>query len=307
MRKTFTLSSAGFASLALLLSSLLGNGARAQASTLSDWQYNPEESALAFQIESGLKPTYFLLPNPLRIVVDLPNTNLQTTQTDRSFSGDVSRIRVSEFEPGVTRLVMELAPNSVLQRGQVSLEDLGNGQWKIRPLIEASGAIATQLQPSARAVELPVIAASEPAGPETTAVQTPTQPSELPMLGPDLAITPDLMPPPRPTMSAIASPNSPQVTVPSLGAEGSSTSIPAVASFTTLINPFEPLPEGAVAAQAEVLAPSPEPENAYSSTALPTLPTLAAVEPALPYLVEFGQPLPGVTSQFPAAYMPRKR
>ncbi|NJR70854.1 MAG: AMIN domain-containing protein [Synechococcales cyanobacterium CRU_2_2] len=139
MRKTFTLSSAGFASLALLLSSLLGNGARAQASTLSDWQYNPEESALAFQIESGLKPTYFLLPNPLRIVVDLPNTNLQTTQTDRSFSGDVSRIRVSEFEPGVTRLVMELAPNSVLQRGQVSLEDLGNGQWKIRPLIEASG------------------------------------------------------------------------------------------------------------------------------------------------------------------------
>ncbi|NJR70855.1 MAG: hypothetical protein HC771_21130, partial [Synechococcales cyanobacterium CRU_2_2] len=43
-----------------------------------------------------------------------------------------------------------------------------------------------------------MIAAAEPAVPETTAVQAATQSSELLMLGPDLAITPDLMPPPRP-------------------------------------------------------------------------------------------------------------
>lgn len=149
-----------------------------------------------------------------------------------------------------------------------------------------------------------MIAAAEPAVPETTAVQAATQSSELLMLGPDLAITPDLMPPPRPTMSAIASPNRPQVTVPSLAtAEASSVPIPAIADFTTLINTFEPLPRGDTGAQAAVLNPSPE----NVSTELPPLPTLTATEPTLPYLVEFGQPLPGVTSQFPAAYMPRKR
>ncbi|NJR70163.1 MAG: hypothetical protein HC771_17130, partial [Synechococcales cyanobacterium CRU_2_2] len=121
---------------------------------------------------------------------------------------------------------------------------------------------------------------------------------------PDLPITPDLMPPPRPTMSADRSPNRPQVTVPSLAtAEASSVPIPAIADFTTLINTFEPLPRGDTGAQAAVLNPSPE----NVSTELPPLPTLTATEPTLPYLVEFGQPLPGVTSQFPAAYMPRKR
>lgn len=346
MRKTFMPSHARFASLVLVLSGFLGSTLPAHASSLSDWQYNPEQASLGFQIEPGITPRYFLMPNPLRVVVDLPNTVLQTDQTDRTFAGDVSRIRVSEFKPGVTRMVMELAPNSVLQSGQVSLENLGNGQWQIRPLIEVSGtsviaqpaaatvqtaattpqprrnataiqatsatpqAIATEPVPETvpNAVDLPVIVHGE-ALPEATSaaasnVAVQRSPSEVPNLSAsssaDLAATPELLPPPRPTASAISPLPTPKVTVPVLGSQP-----PAAAAFTTLINSFEPFPT-----QTEFTTSLPSVPSSVSSDAGALgesdlslgLPTLAAETPGVPYLVEFGQPLPGISSEFPAAY-----
>ncbi len=340
MRKTFIPSHARFSLLILVLSGFLGSTLPAQASALSDWQYNPEQAALGFHIDPGITPRYFLMPNPLRVVVDLPNTSLQTAQTDRTFRGDVSRIRVSEFKPGVTRMVMELAPNSVLQSGQVSLENLGNGQWQIRPLIEVSGAsmiaqppvgdtvmqavtpqpqrddrvkvtdnttaVATDAVPEA--VDVPVIvigeaeAESAPVGVSNAPVRR--SPSEVPNLSvdssADLAATPELLPPPRPTASAITPLPTPKVTVPVLGSQP-----PAAADFTTRINSFEPFPT-----QTEFADSLPAVPSGVSSNAGPLgesdlslgLPTLAAETPGVPYLVEFGQPLPGVSTQFPAAY-----
>ena len=64
------------------------------------------------------------LSNPDRFYFDLRDTQLAAELQGKSFDGDslLSRIRIAQPAPGMTRIVLEARPGASLSRPQVSLE-----------------------------------------------------------------------------------------------------------------------------------------------------------------------------------------
>src|SRR5678815_3400471 len=64
------------------------------------------------------------LSNPDRFYFDLRDTQLAPDLEGKSFDGDalLSRIRIAQPAPGMTRIVLEARPGASLSRPQVSLE-----------------------------------------------------------------------------------------------------------------------------------------------------------------------------------------
>jgi hypothetical protein len=112
----------------------------AWAAPLQNWQYDPTANQLEVTVKDGVKPRYFLMAQPARIILEIPETDLGTVPTQKNFDGAVRQIRVSQFQPGVTRIVMELSPDTVLAREQAQLKQVGDAEksgdrWVLRPLL----------------------------------------------------------------------------------------------------------------------------------------------------------------------------
>jgi hypothetical protein len=104
------------------------------------WEYDPYTHQL--QITSQQKPQYFILADPVRIVIDVPNSNFGINPTEENYPGLVRRIRISQFKPGETRIVMDLDPGISIHPGQITLEPLGQGnRWVLRPQFALSQAL----------------------------------------------------------------------------------------------------------------------------------------------------------------------
>jgi hypothetical protein len=175
----------------LMRLSLLGMGAiatfhplaPAEAATLTHWQFDPSTRELRVTVPEGTTPRYFLLAQPPRIVLDLPNTQVGTVPEQQAYSGLVRQIRVGQFQPGLTRIVIELSANAEFAPGQVELRQEGD-RWVLRPLLTDAATVPD--------------VASAPTQP------APVSPSPLPEVEPSAA-TPDPLPEP----AAIA-PSAPQ-------------------------------------------------------------------------------------------------
>jgi AMIN domain len=145
----------GKSSLYLLpIAVCLASSAPAWSAPLKNWQYDPAANQLEVTVKDGVQPRYFLMAQPARIVLDLPNTEVGDVQTQQTFNGAVRQVRVSQFRPGLTRIILELSPEVSLARGQAQLQRVGDGEkatdrWVLRPLI-AQGSPAppqTTVQP----------------------------------------------------------------------------------------------------------------------------------------------------------------
>lgn len=129
------------------------------AATLSQWEFNAVENRLEITVQQGTTPRYFLLENPLRLVIDLPDTEVGSAIAEQSYSGVVQQIRVAQFEPGLTRIVMELSPNIVLspEQAQLQLLESANGvtRWGIRPLLQGASPAVSSVTPTTNTSTLP--------------------------------------------------------------------------------------------------------------------------------------------------------
>ncbi|MEP0768206.1 AMIN domain-containing protein [Coleofasciculus sp. FACHB-SPT36] len=116
---------------------IMGSGMelKAIAARLTNWRFDPALNQLEITLDEGTTPRYFLLAQPSRIVLDLPNTQVGTVETQQSYSGPIRQIRVSQFEAGITRIVLDLAPEVVLSPQQVQLQVEPGNRWVLRPLI----------------------------------------------------------------------------------------------------------------------------------------------------------------------------
>lgn len=121
-----------------------------QAASLTQWHYDPTTNRLEVTVDQGTTPRYFLMAQPARIVLDLPDTAVGAVKSQATYSGAVRKIRVSQFQPGLTRIVMELSPDVELAPGQVKLEKANysteTSRWVLHPLI----AQASPIQPSGK-------------------------------------------------------------------------------------------------------------------------------------------------------------
>ena len=129
------------------LSTIVGDAVlcSAQAASLTNWSFDPAVNQLEITVKDGTTPRYFLMAQPARIVVDLPDTAIGNVSAQKTYAGPVRQIRVSQFEPGLTRIVMEISPGVSLAPGQVELQKVGdrttqagNSRWVVRPLVSQS-------------------------------------------------------------------------------------------------------------------------------------------------------------------------
>ena len=109
--------------------------ARGEAAALTNWRYDPAARQLEVTVKEGVTPRYFLMAQPARIVLDLPDTEVGEVSVKETYAGAIRQVRVSQFQPGLTRIVMELSTDAVFAPGQVKLEKANKSTWVLRPLI----------------------------------------------------------------------------------------------------------------------------------------------------------------------------
>jgi len=140
-----------------------------QASTLTQWRFDPASAQLEVTVPAGVTPRTFLLAQPTRIVMDLPNTDVGMVSAGQVYSGPVRQVRVSQFQPGLTRIVMELSPDATLAPEQVQLQQVGSAsggqsRWVLRPVLVGAALPATQPGAPSIAPAVPFEPAAAPSG-----------------------------------------------------------------------------------------------------------------------------------------------
>ena len=60
-----------------------------QALALENWQFDAGSTQLVISLPKGVRPSYYLMAEPARIVLDLPNTEVGAVATEQTYSGAV--------------------------------------------------------------------------------------------------------------------------------------------------------------------------------------------------------------------------
>ncbi|XGV99464.1 MAG: AMIN domain-containing protein [Leptolyngbya sp. BL-A-14] len=260
-----------------------------QAASLTQWSFDPAANQLEITVKDGTTPRYFLMAQPARIVVDLPDTALGAVSAQQTYSGAVRQIRVSQFEPGLTRIVMEISPGVSLAPGQVKLQKVGsetaasNSRWVLQPLITKSiSANAVTIKPS-----VPSQARSSRIASGTSAVK----PQAARSVVPPAATAASAKPPSVPTQSPTTNDRSPVSTLPKGSnapvASTSQTATSQTAASITNGNSIVAVPDIDTVPPAPPTA-VPIPAPAVSTTA----PALAPALPSPPSEAQAAKPLP---------------
>lgn len=126
MKKHWLLSSL-FSSLSVLL--ILSP---AEAAKLESWQFNPEQNQLTFSTDESVQPIVQLLSDPTRLVIDLPDTQLERRRTDESFDDPFDEIEIRREDDNVARIVIELDDDYTIDPAQVVVRGTSKTGWTVQ-------------------------------------------------------------------------------------------------------------------------------------------------------------------------------
>ncbi|HEY9906684.1 MAG TPA: AMIN domain-containing protein, partial [Thermosynechococcaceae cyanobacterium] len=130
------------------VSSLVLLPTAADASKLETWRFDANQNQLEFTTDQDVQPTAQLLPDPTRLVIDLPGIVLGRPAMSQSGSGAIQNIRVGQFDRGTTRIVVELAPGYTIDPTQVKFRGITARQWTVQIPTPQLSAVATQPNPT---------------------------------------------------------------------------------------------------------------------------------------------------------------
>ncbi len=104
----------------------------AEAARLLNWRFDTTQNRLSFTTEGGVQPTAQLIANPTRLVIDLPGTTLGRSTVSQPVGGAIRSVRVGQFDPQTTRIVIELSAGYTLDPQQVQFEGNSPSQWTVQ-------------------------------------------------------------------------------------------------------------------------------------------------------------------------------
>ncbi len=119
-------------SLFLSCSFLLLSAAVAQADTLTHWRFDSKQNRLEFTTDEDVQPTAQLVPNPSRVVIDLPGIRLGRPKVTEPLTGSLQALRLGQFNAETARLVVELAPGYTIDPQQIQIKGLSPTRWSIQ-------------------------------------------------------------------------------------------------------------------------------------------------------------------------------
>ncbi len=102
------------------------------ANQLDYWRFNASMSRLEIVAEDTVRPQVQLISNPTRLVVDLPGTQFGRRKTQRRIGNFVREVRVGQFTPNMTRLVIELGPSYSMRPQDVRVRGLAPNRWYVQ-------------------------------------------------------------------------------------------------------------------------------------------------------------------------------
>ncbi len=140
----------------------------AQAGRLQSWRFNAGSNQLEIRTESPVQPQAQIIFDPTRLVIDLPGVVLGRPQINQPGTGAIRQVRVAQFDPQTTRIVVELAPGYTLDANQVKFRGLTAQNWLVQ-LPEPQ-----QISATATPAGLPT-----PANSPAQAQATPSDPTEI--------------------------------------------------------------------------------------------------------------------------------
>lgn len=99
---------------------------------LTNWQFDPRFQQLALFTDGPVQPKVSVVENPVRIIIDLPSTDL-LAPSEIPMSGPVRSLRAGQFDPETTRLVLEMAEGEAVPRlDQVQLRHMAPRHWLVQ-------------------------------------------------------------------------------------------------------------------------------------------------------------------------------
>jgi N-acetylmuramoyl-L-alanine amidase len=124
----------GVAVFGAITGSIISLGLFATAATaarLQSWRFDTNANRLEFTTDENIQPRVQLLPNPVRLVVDLPGVRLDRPTVNQGYSAAVRSIRVGQFDPQMARIVVELSPGYTVDPQQVKVNINPDASWSI--------------------------------------------------------------------------------------------------------------------------------------------------------------------------------
>lgn len=103
----------------------------AQAGKLVFWRFEQNQNRLVFTTDDRVQPTAQLIPNPTRVVIDLPGIVLGQPSVTENFRGTIKSVRIGQFDAQTTRLVIEIAPGYTVDPQQVKIRGISPTQWTV--------------------------------------------------------------------------------------------------------------------------------------------------------------------------------
>ncbi len=102
------------------------------ADTLESWRFDAQQQRLDFATDEGVQPVAQWVPNPDRIVIDLPGIRLKRPKIEQPVGGAIQNVRIAQFDPFTTRLVVELAPGYRVDPQQVKVVPTLPTRWSVQ-------------------------------------------------------------------------------------------------------------------------------------------------------------------------------
>lgn len=142
----------------------------AEAAQLQSWRFDQSQNRLEFTTDEEIRPRVQMIPNPTRLVVDLPGIVLGQRTLKRNLGSQFRSVRLGQVNAQTARIVVELDPAYTLDPNQVKVEGTSPTNWSINlPTPQKWQSAEQPSRPLAPAPSSPQIVASQPPASEPVA------------------------------------------------------------------------------------------------------------------------------------------